>query len=289
MPKENTHLFFAKMLCDDLTGKDYGSRLHDNRKAFYLGCVFPDAFFYHPRKDVEAVSKKLHDIGDQPYEIIDDFVSEARKQNSYCDLAFAMGYLSHLSLDRIFHPVIDRICKDENDRTPDKQEAEEYRHRLLETSLDRQINKTCFVTEMIDIYQLSTLISLNVLSQRVGVSENELKAAFVHQHKINKLFMKKWAYLWARLLKKLGKSSYHSILPLFYAHLKKEHMAFPQEFIVSVSENGKQEEESINGLLKKAEALAEKLFDYTNLVFNDTDRSIRIDSSKVRQIFLDKL
>ena len=100
--------------------------------------------------------------------------------------------------------------------------------------------------------------------------------------------MKKWAYLWARLLKKLGKSSYKSILPLFYAHLGKEHMAFPQEIAMPVSENGKQETESLDSLLTNAEALAEKLFDYAYLVFNDTDRSIGNDSLEIRQILSDK-
>ena len=284
MPKENTHLYFAKMLCDDLTDKEYNSLLQDNRKAFYLGCVFPDACFYHPQKNVEAVSSKLHGIGDSPYEIINGFLTEAREQNSNGDLAFTMGYLSHLSLDRLFHPVINNLCKDDYDLSPDKQLNEDYRHRLIETSLDRQINQSCFMEEMIDIYQLSLLTSLNVLSQRVEVSETELKSAFVHQHKINKLFLKKWAYFWARLLKKLGKSNYHSILPLFYAHLKKEHMELPHEFEGIAPLDGKQEKESVDSLLTKAKTLAERLFDYAFLVFKDTEDSMANDSLEVRQI-----
>ena len=284
MPKENTHLYFAKLLCDELTDKEYSSHLKDNEKAFYLGCVFPDACFYHPQENVEAVSRKLHGIGDNPYEIVNAFLTEAREQGSNRDLAFTMGYLSHLSLDRIFHPIINKLCKDDDDISPDRQLNEDYRHRLMETSLDREINKSYFMDKMIDIYELSLLRAMTVLSQRVEVPENELKSAFVHQHKINKLFMKKWAYLWARLLKRLGKSSYHSILPLFYAHLKKEGMELSKEINGTASPYGTREEESIDSLLAKAKALAERLFDYAFLVFNDTESSMVKDSLEVRQI-----
>ena len=288
MPKENTHLYFGKMLCDGLTHKEYYTLLQEHRKAFYLGCIFPDACFYHPQKNVEAVSGKLHGNDDNPYEIITVFISEARERDSTGDLAFTMGYLSHLSLDKVFHPVINDLCKDDDDLTQDKQLNEDYRHRLIETSLDRQVNDSCYMDGMIDIYQLSMLVSLDVLSRRVDVSENEIKSAFVHQHKINKLFLKKWAYLWARLLKRLGKTNYHSILPLFYAHLKKEPMPFPQEVEVTGFGDTDVKTESVQSLLAKAEILAEKLFDYAYLVFNDTEGPMESDAVEVRQTLSDK-
>jgi hypothetical protein len=184
----------------------------------------------------------------------------------------------------MFHSIINNLCKDDDDLTPEKQLNEDYRHCLMETSLDRQINDRCYLEKMIDLYHLSTLVSLDVLSRRVEVSENELKSAFVHQHKINKLFTRKWAYIWARLLKRMGKSNYHSILPLFYAHLKKEQMDFPKEIKVTVSEDEMQEKESVDSLLAKAKALSEKLFDYAYFVFNDTEGAMADDSLEVRQI-----
>jgi len=273
LPKENTHLFFADRLVRQFPDPDIRLLLQDNRHAFFLGAVLPDAFFYHPRKDVVAVSRRLHGMGDTPGDITGAFILGARKDNTLPDLAFAMGYLSHCFLDMAFHPTVRMLTGDYNDPDSDNRRTARYRHRLIETALDRQINTGCRVDRMIALGHLSGLASMRILSERTGVARKRLQRAYILQHRANSLFQKKWAYRVVRILQETGKPDLKIILPLFYAHLDVDACEFPETVTVPAHDEEEERQGGIKDLLDAAAASAAKTFDAAFRLYKDNSAS----------------
>lgn len=275
MPKENTHLLFADRLMARFTDPDIRILLRAYQEVFFLGAVLPDAFFYHPRKEVIAVSNRLHGTGDSPRDIIAAFILGARKQQALPEVAFAMGYLSHCTLDRVFHPIIRRLTGDYDDTDPEKRKIAQYRHRLIETALDHQINPGCRIDQMITLGPLSELRSMRILSDRTGVARKRLRKAYSLQRRANSLFQRKWAYIFARLLQKTGKSDLKIILPLFYAHLNSDRCLFPETLTVPAYEEKTERQGGIEDLLETAAGLTEKTFHAAYVLFKDGSASAR--------------
>jgi hypothetical protein len=260
MPKENTHLFFAHRLLKDLHDPEIRGLLKDRQQAFLLGAILPDAFFYHPKKDVNTVSQRLHGIDDTPRNIASAFILESIRHQAPADAAFAMGYLSHCTLDRVFHPVIRRLTGDYDDPDPGKKNRARYRHRLLETALDRQVNTCCFMDQMIQVKYLGELHSIRTLAKRTGVLPVRLRKAFSLQRRANGLFRKHWAYLFTRMLERSGKFGLDIVLPLFYAHLATDPCRFPETVAFFDSETGREAAGGFETLMDISSGLAEKVF-----------------------------
>ena len=273
MPKENTHLFFAGKLLEKWDQQKFSFHIKGFKKEFYLGSVFPDAFFYHPKKAVQVVSSSLHGIGNDPYQIIIHLLSEARRQSAYADLSFVFGYLSHCALDGMFHPVIEKISKIYADQNPNSPWAEKYKHRILETALDKQINGRFYMEQMIDISRLSKLVSLRLLLKKMKISERDLRVAFWLQYTANRLFTRRWTYLWTKLFTSLINNCLIVILPLFYAHLETSNEKFPREFSMPTSKNDFNNTGNLSNLFSKTESLTQKLFSRAYLFFKDRDRA----------------
>jgi hypothetical protein len=284
MPKENTHLYFAKRLLDNPMEKEIMEPVKNSKRAFFLGCIFPDSFYYHRQKDVEALSDRLHGRGENAGQTIIGFLKKAKMNLSIPDYAFTMGYISHWSLDKIFHPVIGQLCEDYPDSHSEKKLTTVYQHRLLETDLDRRINNGCYVHEMIDLNSLSALDVMQLLAEHTGINETEFQAAFERQKRINRMMTKKWAYIWVRLLKLIGKKGMNEILPLFYAHLKIHREPFPDAVYDESSENNDQKYRSVEDLFQQAEAFARSVFAPVDGFFNDTGESEESFLSEIRRL-----
>ena len=286
MPKENTHLFFADRLLANLPDPEIRDLLQARQQAFYLGAILPDAFFYHPKNDVNTVSQRLHGIGDTPRNIISAFILESIRHQTPEDAAFAMGYLSHCTLDRVFHPIIRRLTGDYGDPDPEKKNSAQYRHRLLETALDREINNSCFMDQMIELKPLRELHSIHILAKRTGIFPKRLRKAFSIQRRANSLFRKHWAYLFARLLERSGKSGLDIVLPLFYSHLATDPCVFPEKVAVFDFETGKEEAGDIETLMDISAGLAEKVF---QAAFRFLNEGTTITRFRLQSLIPDKI
>jgi len=260
LPKENTHLFFASRLLASAAHRDVLELLNENQREFFLGAVFPDAFFYHPKRSVQSASARLHGIGDAPGAIVSLFLAEARQRRCAADAAFALGYLSHCALDSLFHPVVVELTGGYHDSDPGKRNAARYRHRLLETGVDRQINPCCTFEKMIEIGALNRLGSLDIFAGRNRLPPDALRNAFVLQRRANSLFLRKWAYTLARGAAAVGGPRWKPVLPLFYSHLEREKMAFPEKFAIASSGTTEHRTISVAGLLSEAAGFSDRLF-----------------------------
>lgn len=270
MPKENTHLYFAKRLLDSPVEKEIMEPVGNSKQEFFLGCIFPDSFYYHPQKEVEALSDRLHGRGENAGQMFIAFLKTAKKNRSIQDYSFIMGYISHWSLDKIFHPVIEQLCGDYPHPHSGIGLTTVYHHRLLETDLDHRVNSGCYVHEMIDLNALSSLYAMQLLAEHTGIDEAEFRTAFERQKRINRMMTKKWAYIWARLLKLAGKKGMNDILPLFYAHLKTHREPFPDAVYDESSENSHRKYRSVKDLFRQAEAFARSVSRPAHGFLNDT-------------------
>ena len=284
MPKENTHLYFAKRLLDSPVEKEIMEPMGNSKREFYLGCIFPDSFYYHPQKDVEELSGMLHGRGENAGQLIIALIKTAKRNRSIRDYAFAMGYISHWSLDKIFHPVIEQLCEDYPDPRSGTGLNTVYHHRLLETDLDRRVNNGCYVHEMIDLNSLSALYSMQLLAEHTRIDETEFQTAFKRQKRINRMMTRKWAYIWARLLKLVGKKGMNEILPLFYAHLKIHREPFPDAVYDEPSENNEQKYRSVENLFQQAQAFARSVFAPAKGFLNDTGESEESFLAEIRRL-----
>lgn len=234
--------------------------MRESKKEFFLGSIFPDSFYYHSRKDITAISDRLHGRGENAGRIIIGFLRAAKKQHAINDYVFTMGYISHWSLDKIFHPIIAQLCGDAYTSDSGKRRNLLSHHRLLETDLDLRVNNGCYVHEMIDLKTLSGLNAVRLLAEHSQTNEAEFITALRRQKRINRMMTKKWAYIWARLLTLMGKKGMDEVLPLFYAHLKFHRETFPDAIYDESLENEDKKYRSVEDLFSAAEAFARSVF-----------------------------
>lgn len=144
MPKELTHILIAQDVVKQLKGS--GQQLlarviKENLRAFFLGAIIPDAFFYYvipfPRipQDCVQIPRALHSKetlkNDQKAMSFFDAVAA----NPYAwplTLAFAAGIVTHTVSDRIIHGVVDHYTITGGERGSIALAS----HRQIETLID---------------------------------------------------------------------------------------------------------------------------------------------------------
>jgi len=188
MPKENTHLWFAQALISASETADGLDLLQDEPLFFFLGSIIPDAFYYHPLPRARRMPRVLH--GSDPEWKNTTFswlVRQAGRSGSPCDKAFVLGYLSHLALDRVFHPVIHVLSGKRKEQASSYQTS--ARHRLVETALDRLVNQTCFFHKVIRPCRGDCVQPLQSLVSQVGLGSKDVRLALTVQHLANRLIL----------------------------------------------------------------------------------------------------
>ncbi len=169
MPKEMTHIVLAEEACQVLGNtsprhnkgrREIATLLREQRNAYYFGSVAPDIFFYDIAFPLE--NKKCPRGGDWGNAIhgtrgentmahifaMAHILNESRLQASLgyrngmpekhrklC-LAFAMGYLTHVALDTVLHPIVYYFSGNYYAPEPTAKKWSETRHRTIESLLD---------------------------------------------------------------------------------------------------------------------------------------------------------
>lgn len=132
MPKESTHLHFAEGILKGFLQKQISGI---DRSAYLLGSIFPDVFFY--LKPYKYISERTHGVkGNASNEILLKFLKSARENSDINLYSFALGHISHYSLDICMHPHINRWVLT---KAIKKSKRYYYFHILIETALDYKI------------------------------------------------------------------------------------------------------------------------------------------------------
>lgn len=221
MPKENTHLWFAQSLIAAPVPTVGLDPPRSEPLFFFLGSIIPDAFYYHPLSRARRMPRVLHG-SDPEWKNTTPFwlVSQAKGSQSPRDKAFVLGYLSHLALDRVFHPVVHVLSGKR------KGQASSYmtvaRHRLVETALDRYINQTCFFHRIIHPRLGDHVHPLQSLIREIGLGNRDLRRALTVQRLVNRLVLERGTHTVLTFLDRAPVWDLSALRNLCYAQLDQE-------------------------------------------------------------------
>ena len=229
MPKENTHLWFARRLWKQTLGQS-GDMEADHPSTglipahplfFSLGSIIPDAFFYHPLARGRRMARVLH--GSDPRtrtEAFGHMAAWAKEDESGRDKAFVLGYLSHVALDRVMHPVVD-VLSGKRPGQPSTGQSMAL-HRLVETALDQHANRCCRYPRIIWPYPAKRVQVLHRLAENVGLRRGDIHVALKGQLIVNRLVQGRIIHALIGALHRPPVLDLSVLLNLCYAQLERE-------------------------------------------------------------------
>lgn len=225
MPKENTHLWFARQLQQGMSATEenclVGKLLRDEPLLFSLGAIIPDAFFYHPRSRGRRLANIFHGSdASMRDEVFSRVVHQAGDDPSGRSQAFVLGYLSHVALDSVMHPVVNAL----SGKHPGQASTRESMalHRLVETALDQQINPSCRYPRIIRPVLGRRVDVLRRLAADAGLLPGDVHAALRNQLVVNQLVQGRIAHALLGMLHYPSVLDLSVLLNLSYAQLARE-------------------------------------------------------------------
>ncbi|MFA6393593.1 MAG: zinc dependent phospholipase C family protein [Patescibacteria group bacterium] len=260
MPKENTHLFFARKFAGGVKDREAEKIINANLDYFYFGAVAPDIFFYGRNETELKISAALHGKDGEPTnEIVFEMLDFAKEKRSEKDLAFTLGYLSHSVLDGIFHPVIIYLTGNIFSREKEIYRRANYAHRKWETSLDKAINDSCYYSDLIKIEAAGKIRYADLAAKKFSLPRERTVKLIKRQALINRL-IRNWAvYYFISALCRLGIYRRTEDLSLSYYNLKKGEEIIPAIIRYRDFISGEEKETSLEKLIGESAAKAEKV------------------------------
>jgi hypothetical protein len=229
LPKENTHIFLINSVMDRFPSVQARDMMHANYTALCFGAIVADTFFYSPDSRLIEVAERLHGKdGEKTNELTFHILEKAREEGSEGVLCMALGYISHCVFDMILHPIIYYLVGNYYDDDHSKRKSAVYRHRLIETRLDHDVNGKYHLNEILRADDMTLHYFLGILADRYGVDRCGMVHALKKQLRANRCFRSTMVYWGILILDKLGIGDFGLILPLFYRHLKQEHPKLDQ-------------------------------------------------------------
>lgn len=276
MPKENTHILLVNRIINALDCGELKALMQANYESVCFGSIVADTFFYSSNKDVVRISEELHGKdGEKTNEIIFELLDHARRFTSGKLLCQTMGYISHCVFDMIFHPVIYALTGNYYDKDITRSDHAVYRHRLIETKLDNNINGTYCLDKILDVNDKSIHDILGIIATKYNISKNELISTLKKQLSSNKSFRNVIIYKLVYLLNKVKILNYKKILPLFYGHLLRDEIEIGEIIHYRDMLSGKEKKVSLTELLKAAEKESIKrisaAYAYYNIIIDKPD------------------
>ncbi|MBI5816679.1 MAG: zinc dependent phospholipase C family protein [Nitrospinae bacterium] len=141
MPKEITHWAMAQAAADSLQNQRLASAIKDNIHLYYIGAVVPDTAYYvtfgSQSEFYEWAADRLHGTkGENTFEPVAELFGHIGQNPSGGSLAFALGALTHIASDTVFHPLVCHFAGDYHAAQKDERRMARARHRWIETLID---------------------------------------------------------------------------------------------------------------------------------------------------------
>jgi hypothetical protein len=229
--------------------------LQANYESLCFGSIVADTFFYSANKEVMEISEKLHGKeGENTNELTFDLLDRARQSRSDHLLCMTSGYISHCVFDMIFHPVIYYLVGNYYDSDDSVRETAIYKHRLMETRLDHDINSSFYLHNILNANDGLIHECLEIIAARYNIPNGHLINAYRKQILINRCFRNGLAYRLVYLLDKLKIGDFSKILPLFYHHLHKDSLELTEKIEYRDIVHGRELTESLADLFQTAKA-----------------------------------
>jgi len=197
--------------------------MRDEYLSLCFGSIVADTFFYSPNNEIVEISERLHGKeGEKTNEFTFHLLDLAKGHKSDSLLCMTLGYISHCVFDIIFHPVIYYLAGNYYDDDPLKRKVAIYKHRLMETRLDFEVNNKYHLHNILKWDESRLHDYLEIFAARFNVCKKELINAYRRQIMGNRCFKSPLTYIFIRILHRFGAKGYDHILPLFYWHLKSD-------------------------------------------------------------------
>ncbi len=253
MPKENTHIWFASGLLDNVTDKDMIRTISGHMDEYYLGSVIPDTFYYSPDESIENISQVIHGKHGSPTNIlIRNVLDEASGDN---DISFILGFITHCAIDITLHPTINAACGDYYDPDPAARQKAVYLHRKIETYMDTLIHNRLRIHELVRPSLIEGLAFTTIVSRYFDKTPDDLRSTLRRQLLMNRLFTSSTAHALLRFLHGIGVMNSPEILALFYGDINRSPVlpaaATPQA-LASMSADAVRIMEMVPGARKRA-------------------------------------
>ena len=148
MPREQVHweiLESAALRLEAQGGAESGvvDALRTARAAGYLGAMAPDAPYYYRMgaSSFVEVAERLHGTRGEdtlafPRELVRGAMALPPSHARQTRMALAVGWLSHVATDSIFHPAVFHLTGNYYDPDPEERLRARRRHNAFEVFLD---------------------------------------------------------------------------------------------------------------------------------------------------------
>jgi len=264
MAKENTHLFFAHRVLEDLENRHLLGELSRHMGFYYLGSIIPDTFYYSADESARMVSETLHGkTGNLTNEFIFQVLDNAQGMQ---DIAFIMGYITHCALDITLHPAVYYFSGNYYDHDQDARDHAVYMHRHIETWLDAYLENPLRIYALIRPKLMHALSAEKILSERFAVPPARIQQILYKQLFSNLVFTSTAAYRIAKLLAFIGIMKDSKTLGLFYGDVRTRHTCSSQQRAYRDIITGETRNASVRELMsaaaEKAKVMMEAAFDF---------------------------
>lgn len=243
MGKEISHIICAEQAVHaggNSLGAGFRSLLNDARYSFHLGSIAADTFFYAVRLPFEkkrtfCYGDVIHgsDGNDTSLPAIEmlRLLRDTPDDPLFAEkLAFASGFLTHISLDSIIHPFVYHVSGNYYADCPAERNDARARHRLVESWLDLQVLRQASLgldgCSFIADIRRNSLVNQKLLrfffSACTGNKQSDpvywegLKRGYNVQMCLNSLFGNRRAALLVKRANRMFSGRLGSFLALFY-------------------------------------------------------------------------
>jgi len=262
MAYENTHLWAADVIRRRFKNIALKKLINNAIDHYYLGAVFPDVLYYSNYRQIKDIASFLHGEAGTPcnkvvFEVIDRLKCTRDNEN----LAFILGFITHLAIDIVWHPIVFYFSGFRAGMDSKKQMKSAYLHWHFETCIDRRFNNSHFIDKLIRPEVVNDLIIdsiLNISKQAILVCINNQISYFRRTHSL-------FFYVLYKILAGIGIVD-TKYLGGFYLNLHVDRRRIPENFNYKNPISGENRHAALDDLMKqgvtKGTRMVQSAYDY---------------------------
>ena len=262
MVYENTHLWAADAVRKQIKNSVLKEIITTHIDHYHLGAVFPDTLYYSNDKKIRDIADFLHgNTGSPANQVVFDVLDRAKGTYDEKNLAFICGYLTHMAMDIVFHPIVFYFSGYKPESSPKEKAKSSYLHWHYETCIDKRFNDKFFLDRAIKPAVVKDLVVapiLNISKQIILESLGKQISYFRRTH--SRLF-----YIVYRMLVKIGLVE-RKYIAGFYTNLDVDRTRLPEKLQYKDIISGETREATLDGLMdqgiKMGVKTVESAYDY---------------------------
>jgi hypothetical protein len=262
MAYENTHLWAADAVKEQITNGTLRELINSSMDYYYFGAAFPDTLSYSNDKKIRDISNFLHgESGIPPNGVVFDVLDMAKRVGDKKNLAFICGFLTHCAMDIVFHPIVVYFSGYKPKNSPREASKSAYLHWHYETYIDKRFNKKFLLNKIIKPTVVRDLVVSSILNIPEQIILDSLEKQITYFRRTRSRFI----YMVYRMLYKIGLVE-RKYLGGFYANLEVDPTRLPENLRYRDIISGENKEATMGGLMvdgiNMGAKMVESAYDY---------------------------